>query len=283
MPPRQLITEDFRPLIADLVDEGLTNAEIQAELSTHHNLQCSLRSLTRAQTDWGLQKLPDEHTYELVNDLISSYHGQGMRAKHLLNIIKECHGFTLSPRTLARRCQVLGLHQKHDDIDLGKVTMEEVAEFIRQTKRNPDGKLAGYRRVHHILRNQHDVFVHSCAPNYCYLAPNSNNGVEGLIPAPLEDVEELQAQHYPNAEELMVTSPLWLREICALAQEELQIDADNIDMENIWIVFHKILSFLRSYDLFLLGMPEGAPRAATNHEKAVETVANRFGLLPRNH
>ncbi|EGG03761.1 uncharacterized protein MELLADRAFT_108958 [Melampsora larici-populina 98AG31] len=273
MPPRKLITEDFQPLIADLVEEGLTNAEIQVELSTHHDLQCSLRSLTRARTDWGLQRLPDEHTYELFNDLISFYHGQGMRAEHIINIIKECHDFNLSPRTLARRCQVLGLHQKHDDIDLGKVTMEEVADRISSCPSYPQKP----------ARCVCPQLPTSCSPNYCYLAPASNNGVEGLIPVTLEHVEEIQARHYPNADEIRTTSPLWLREICASAQEELQIDMANVTMENIWTVFHKILLFLRSYDLFLLGIPEGVPRAATNHEKAVETIQNRFGLVSRDN
>lgn len=490
--------EDYRPLLGDLVDQGYTNLQIQEELARNHDTHCSLRTITRARTDWDLQIRPNNDTYDLIDDLIILYHGQGMRVEHVINIMKERHGLKITPRTLARRSHDLGLHRRHDDIDLGRVTMEEVADMIRHCKRMPDGKLAGYRRIHHILRNQHGVHVHrdivaamvkqmdadgvearlrrsirrrvfyvpgpnhawsadghdklkkfgitlygiidawsrrvlgifvhvtnnnpahiglyflevvkkvggipqktvtdhgtetinlaahqielafefgnltaeeasachqftdsphnqkieclwsqlmiqlntalidmlfesmesgqynsddplqrvlflylwvpliqdcldkwmndyntyskrtnsqsmlpgGCSPDLCYYAPASKDGVEGLIPIPAARVEELKAQNYPNAEELMATSPMWLREMCTAAAQALDIDLAKINIDNVWTIFHKLLDFMCSYDSFLLRTPDGVQRAPTNHEQALATVEARFGRLPNRN
>ncbi|EGG11774.1 uncharacterized protein MELLADRAFT_59455 [Melampsora larici-populina 98AG31] len=318
MPNPLILTEAYRPIVAALVQQGLTNRQIQDDLSTHHGITCSQSTITRARSNWELQIGPDNETQEIQNNLIRFYHGQGFVAEHLLSILEERHDINISPRTLARRCTLLGLQRRKDDVDQGLVTLADVAELIRHSKRRADGKRAGYRRVHHILRNQYQVSVHrllflylwvplvqdslnkwmhdynsyrkrrdkrtvlptACAPNYCYYAPVSANGVEGLIPVPPERVDGLRAQYYPNAEQLMITSPEWLTEFVTAAQPALQIDPATINMDNVWTAFDQILGFMRAYDLSLLATPPGQPRVPTNHEQAVVSVQKRFGRVP---
>lgn len=160
MPNQLILTEAYRPIVAALVQQGLTNRQILDNLSTQHGLESSQRSLTRARSNWELQIGPDDDTQELQNNLIRFYHDQGFVAEHLLSILDERHDIRISPRTLARRCTLLGLQRRKDDVDQGLVTLADVAELIRYSKRRADGKRAGYRRVHHILRNQYHVSVH---------------------------------------------------------------------------------------------------------------------------
>ncbi|EGG11037.1 uncharacterized protein MELLADRAFT_60056 [Melampsora larici-populina 98AG31] len=292
MPNQLILTEGYRPIVTTLVQQGLTNRQIQDNLSTQHGVDCSQSTIKRARSNWDLQMAPDNETQELQNDLIHFYHRQGFVAEHLLSILEERHDISISPRTLARRCTLLGLQRRKDDVDQGLVTLADVAELIRHSKRRADGKRAGYRRVHHILRNQYHVSVHrkqrdkrtvlptACAPNYCYYAPLSANGVEGLIAVPPERVDGLRAQYYPNADELMMTSPMWLTEFVTAAQTTLQIEPAAITMDNVWTAFHQILAFMRAYDLSLLATPHGQPRVPTNHEQALISVQNRFSRVP---
>ncbi|KAH9811018.1 hypothetical protein DFH28DRAFT_1182465 [Melampsora americana] len=241
-----------------------------------------------------------------------------MRVEHVINMMKERHGLKITPCTLARCSHDLGLHQRQDDIDLGRVTMDEEADMIQHCKHMPDGQLAGYWRVHHILRNQHGVHVHQvlflylsvplvqdcldkwtddyntyskransqsmlpggCSPNLCCYAPASKDGVKGLIPIPAAHVEELKAQKYPSADELMATSPLWLREMCIAAAQALDIDLTKITVDNVWTIFRRLLDFMRSYNFFLLGTPNEVQRTPTNLEQALATIVIKNLTFP---
>ncbi|EGF96950.1 uncharacterized protein MELLADRAFT_70319 [Melampsora larici-populina 98AG31] len=236
-------------------------------------------------------------------------------------MLGERHGLEISQRSLARHFKNLDLHRRQDDVDRGLVTLDQVAEHIRTSKRRPDGKLAGYRCVQNILRHQNDVVVHrllflhlwvpmiqtslnqwmhdynsyskrfdektqlptGCSPDVCYHAPVANKGVEGLIPIPAGVVDDLQAQYYPNANELMMTSPPWLAEFVTATQTELNIVPTRIDMDNIWPTFHRILAFMRAYDQNLLGTAPGVPRPPTNFEQAKISIENRFGRVPHGN
>ncbi|EGG02477.1 uncharacterized protein MELLADRAFT_110057 [Melampsora larici-populina 98AG31] len=160
MPIPTIVTKAHRPVIAALVQEGLTNQQIQHELSTHHDVHCLLSTIARARSNWNLQIRPNAETQDFKNDLITFYHGQGFVAEHLIAILEERHGFSISQRTLARRCKSLGLQRRKDDVDQGRVTLDDIANLIQHAKQRADGKRAGYRRVHHILRNQYRVSVH---------------------------------------------------------------------------------------------------------------------------
>ncbi|EGG12757.1 uncharacterized protein MELLADRAFT_101279 [Melampsora larici-populina 98AG31] len=278
MPVPTIVTEAHRPVIAALVQQGLTNRQIQHELSTHHDVHCSQSTITRARANWDLQIQPNAETQDFNNLLIRFYH-----AFH--PILEERHGFSISLRTLAQCCNLLGLQRRKDDVDQGRVTLDDVAHLIRHAKQRADvqDSLNKWMDDYNSYKKRLDkrtALPTACAPNFCYYAPASENSVEGLVPVLPAHIDRLRAQYYPNSDKLMMTSPLWLSEFVAAAQASLQIHPAGINMENAWPTFHMILAFMHAYDSALLEIPAGQPREPTNHEQAVISVQTQFGRVP---
>ncbi|POV99509.1 hypothetical protein PSTT_13743 [Puccinia striiformis] len=63
-----------------------------------------------------------------------------------------------------------------------------------------------------------------CSANVCYKNPEEYDGEEGLIPVDLSCVDELEHEHYPDAEDLMRTSPGWFSEIMDRLKTEMESD-----------------------------------------------------------
>ncbi|EGF98605.1 uncharacterized protein MELLADRAFT_69205 [Melampsora larici-populina 98AG31] len=160
MPRPAILTEEHREVLSDLVNQGLTNQQIQDVLLNEYHTPCSLSTLTRARSGWGLHARYDTDTQDLLQELVTFYHKKGLRPQEIIDILSKRHALEITKRTLARHCKSMDLHRRQDDVDRGLVTLDQVAEFIRTSKRRPDGKLAGYQRVQNILRHQNNVVVH---------------------------------------------------------------------------------------------------------------------------
>ena len=55
-----------------------------------------------------------------------------------------------------------------------------------------------------------------CSADMCYEDPEEHDSDQGLITVELSAVEELEIEHYPDAEDLMRTSPTWFIDIISL-------------------------------------------------------------------
>ncbi|KNE93214.1 hypothetical protein PSTG_13390 [Puccinia striiformis f. sp. tritici PST-78] len=109
-----------------------------------------------------------------------------------------------------------------------------------------------------------------CSTNVCYENPEEYNGEEGLIPVDLSCVDELEHKHYPDAKDLMRTSPGWFSEIIDRLKTEMELDWPELHTQNVWGTFSLLEAAIEAYDSAWLEDPTNDPE---------ETIAARARLL----
>ncbi|KAH9454748.1 hypothetical protein Pst134EB_014813 [Puccinia striiformis f. sp. tritici] len=109
-----------------------------------------------------------------------------------------------------------------------------------------------------------------CSANVCYENPEEYDGEEGLIPVDLSRVDELEHEHYPDAEDLMRTSPGWFSEIIDRLKTEMELDWPELHTQNVWGTFSLLEAAIEAYDSAWLEDPTNDPE---------ETIPARARLL----
>ena len=73
-------------------------------------------------------------------------------------ILSEKEGIHISLRTIKSRLNDWNLQRKHDDVELGVTTQEELKEIVRN-ETEWEGRDAGYRKVTRTLVVKHNLHV----------------------------------------------------------------------------------------------------------------------------
>ncbi|KAI7949296.1 hypothetical protein MJO28_008117 [Puccinia striiformis f. sp. tritici] len=109
-----------------------------------------------------------------------------------------------------------------------------------------------------------------CSVNVCYENPEEYKGEEELIPVDLSCVDEPEHKHYPDAKDLMRTSPGWFSEIIDRLKTEMELDWPELHTRNVRGTFSLLEAAIEAYDSAWLEDPTNDPE---------ETIAARAQLL----
>jgi hypothetical protein len=73
------------------------------------------------------------------------------------------------------------------------------------------------------LPNTKSSLPSGCSANWCYTYPNQYDGKEGLISVHLAAGKALESAFYPDADDLMRTSPQWFPDAIQELQSGMQL------------------------------------------------------------
>ncbi|EFP79746.1 uncharacterized protein PGTG_06067 [Puccinia graminis f. sp. tritici CRL 75-36-700-3] len=98
-----------------------------------------------------------------------------------------------------------------------------------------------------------------CSAEWCYKYPAEVGGEQGLICVPQNAVEALEEEFYPEAAEMMDTSPKWFSESIKELQVGMDLTIPPVDIHNVWDTFSLLLQSIRDYDSAWLDDPSNEP------------------------
>ncbi|KAH9458276.1 hypothetical protein MJO29_005390 [Puccinia striiformis f. sp. tritici] len=95
-----------------------------------------------------------------------------------------------------------------------------------------------------------------CSADNCYERPEDYDAEQGLIPVELSVVNQLENDHYPDADDLMRTCPEWFSEIIEHLKSQLELNTPQVvSTQNVWSVFALLHSAIQVYDACWLQDP----------------------------
>ncbi|KAH9808366.1 hypothetical protein DFH28DRAFT_1136302 [Melampsora americana] len=97
---------------------------------------------------------------------------------------------------------------------------------------------------------------HSCLPTgvpakACYFSPKAHGGKEGLTPVPDDIIQEMLDKFYPDRHDLFVVSPEPFNTLLNNLISDLGWSTDDLDLNNVWILFEQMHEVLSQMDLDL--------------------------------
>ncbi|KAH9466394.1 hypothetical protein Pst134EB_001450 [Puccinia striiformis f. sp. tritici] len=152
--------DEFQDEVAELVQSGHTDPQIQHHLQTRHSLTVSLRTLTRRKGDWGLIGRTAGLTDDQLKESIQLYFNQGWTISRIHHALKTTHHYKKSFRTLERKLNTMELSKRIDDIDRNKFDIPTVVSCMMELHQTPEGRNVGYRKMKQLLQTKYGICVH---------------------------------------------------------------------------------------------------------------------------
>ena len=110
---------------------GWTAEVIQTRILEVHGQKISIRTIRCGQKQLGITKEKNYSLDELAPNL-KKYHDKSLPQKRMLLDLSNQEGLEISKSTLVRHLHEIGLTQRKDDFDNGKVSIEEAVDKVTQ-------------------------------------------------------------------------------------------------------------------------------------------------------
>ncbi|KAA1131314.1 hypothetical protein PGTUg99_031233 [Puccinia graminis f. sp. tritici] len=152
-------------IVKKLLLKGHKGPKIVKILKEKHGISISYRTLARRRAEWGLQRvdLPLAHISTPLDppiraSLLSS-HRKGLNLDEIQARLVQETGVTVCIRTVKRYLQTLQLKLLENDVQTGKVSMDEVFEAINHARTSLLHTGIGYRRMRFLLMRQYNIRI----------------------------------------------------------------------------------------------------------------------------
>ncbi len=156
--PASISDEIIQPIIFEGHLSGWTAETIQTRILEAHGQKVSIRTIRCRQKQLGITK---EKNYSL-DDLapaLKGYHDESLPQKRMLLDLTNQEGLEISKSTLVRHLRELGLTQRKDDVDNGKLSIEEAVDKVTQLQLR-FGKRLGVKGMKQKLVTEFGVHLH---------------------------------------------------------------------------------------------------------------------------
>ncbi|KAG0143166.1 hypothetical protein CROQUDRAFT_661664 [Cronartium quercuum f. sp. fusiforme G11] len=127
--------------------------------------------------------------------------------------------------------------------------VRRILQFYQLEKNTKKSRYNRHCYLHCYLPTSH-------RPNIAYFNPSAYNGVQGIIPVPRSQVNQILAQHFPDARELFHVSPPLLADHVLQVLHRFRIPRDSITLNNLWVVHQGMVTTLQQVQYHLYIMPE---------------------------
>ncbi len=156
--PAPISDEIIRPIVFQGFEYGWTAEAIQKRILEQHGQNISIRTIRRRQKELGITK---EKNYSLPDlaPALKNYHNESLTQQRMLLDLRNQEGLEISKRTLVRHLREIGLTQRKDDVDNGKVTIEEAVDKVTQLQLR-FGKRLGVKGMKQKLMTEFGIHLH---------------------------------------------------------------------------------------------------------------------------
>ncbi|KAA1132192.1 hypothetical protein PGTUg99_000918 [Puccinia graminis f. sp. tritici] len=157
--------DDLKALLETLFLEGFKGPKVLEILEIQHGIKWSTRTLTRHREKWGLRQcdLPQLITPlnidPAVRASIISSHSKGLNTREIQARLAKETDVHVEIRTVKRYLQKLNLKLLVNDVESGKVSLDQVYEAVDHAQRFLLHNNAGYRRMRTILARQYSINI----------------------------------------------------------------------------------------------------------------------------
>lgn len=127
--PGPISDEIIGPVVREGYESGWTAEVIQQRIIELHGQRISIRTIRRRQKQYGITKQKPYSLPELAPAL-RNYHDESLTQQRMLIDLSNQQGLEISKSTLVRHLRALGLTQRKDDVDNGKISIEEAVDKV---------------------------------------------------------------------------------------------------------------------------------------------------------
>ncbi|KAA1109750.1 hypothetical protein PGTUg99_033777 [Puccinia graminis f. sp. tritici] len=157
--------DDLKSILETLFLEGFKGPKVLEILEIQHGIKWSTQTLTRHREKWGLRQcdLPQLTTPlnmdPAVRASIVSSHSKGLNTQEIQARLSKETNIHVCIRTVKRYLQKLNLKLLVNDVESGKVTLDQVYEAVDHAQRFLLYNNAGYQRMRTILARQYSINI----------------------------------------------------------------------------------------------------------------------------
>ncbi|EFP74484.2 uncharacterized protein PGTG_00440 [Puccinia graminis f. sp. tritici CRL 75-36-700-3] len=157
--------DDLKALLETLFLEGFKGPKVLEILEIQHGIKWSTRTLTCHREKWGLRQcnLPQLITPLNINPAVRasiiSSHSKGLNTREIQARLAKETDVHVEIRTVKRYLQKLNLKLLVNDVESGKVSLDQVYEAVDHAQRFLLHNNAGYRRMRTILARQYSINI----------------------------------------------------------------------------------------------------------------------------
>ncbi|EFP76905.2 uncharacterized protein PGTG_02366 [Puccinia graminis f. sp. tritici CRL 75-36-700-3] len=152
-------------LVKKLLLEGHKGPKIVKILKEEHGISMSYQTLGRRQAEWELQRvdLPQPRISKPLEppiraSLLSS-HSKGLNLEEIQARLAQETGVIVCIQTVKRYLQTLQLKLLVNDLEAGKVSMDDIFEAVNHARTSLLHNNTGYRRMRVLLMRQYNIRI----------------------------------------------------------------------------------------------------------------------------
>ena len=127
--PGPISEEIMGPFLREGHESGWTAEVIQQRITELHGQRISIWTIRQHQKQYGITKQKPYSLPELAPAL-RNYHDESLTQQRMFLDLSNQQGLEISKSTLFRHLCTLGLTQRKDDVDNGKISIEEAVNKV---------------------------------------------------------------------------------------------------------------------------------------------------------
>lgn len=157
--PASIFDEIIQPIIYEGNLSAWTAEVIQTRILEAHGQKISIQTIRRRQEQLGITKEKKNYSSDDLAPALKTHHEESLPQKRMLLDLSNQKGLEISKSTLVRHLCELGLTQRKDDVDNGKVSIEEAVDKVTQLQLR-FGKQLGVKGMKQKLMTEFGVHLH---------------------------------------------------------------------------------------------------------------------------